>query len=261
MAEAPPRRTALDRFVRRVEVLAPRAGEAGSSTRTVEYLPDGTTSVVFRWLGEGVSDLSVRGPVTVAHYKRTGIAPLVVRVVLAPGGAYPFFGVPMDRLAGELVPLEDLWGARAVRDRMLDLAARGGDAEEVVDVLREALVARLREAPFEPAAALAARAAARVLAQRERSVSALAAEVGLSERHLRRAFHETVGLSPKTFARIARFQRALALGRAMPGRWSEVALAAGYFDQPHLTAEFRRLARVSPGAMAGPERPSRGACS
>jgi AraC-like DNA-binding protein len=68
-------------------------------------------------------------------------------------------------------------------------------------------------------------------------------------RHLRRTFQATVGVGPKTYARIARFQRAVALGRSRPGRWSEVARAAGYFDQAHLTADFRELARVAPGAL------------
>jgi transcriptional regulator GlxA family with amidase domain len=88
-----------------------------------------------------------------------------------------------------------------------------------------------------------------MLAGGARSIDDVASALGLSSRHLRRTFQATVGFGPKTYARIARFQRALALGRAAPGRWSEVAHAAGYFDQAHLSADFRELARVSPGAV------------
>ena len=96
-----------------------------------------------------------------------------------------------------------------------------------------------------------ARAGVRLLTGGRRSIDDVARELGISERHLRRAFHGVVGLGPKTYARIARFQRALAMGRATPGRWSEVARATGYFDQAHLTADFRELALVPPGATDG----------
>ena len=174
--------------------------------------------------------------------------PLQIRVVFRPGGAYPFFGAPVDALADRMVPLVDLWGADGARvlDRLVVGAERGGDVAEIV---RDALVARLRAAPFEPPSAVAARAAVAQLVEGERSIDAVARNVGLSARHLRRAFLATVGVGPRTFARIVRFQRALALGRAAPGRWSDVALATGYCDQAHLTAEFRKLALVSPGSL------------
>jgi AraC-like DNA-binding protein len=83
-------------------------------------------------------------------------------------------------------------------------------------------------------------------------VFAVAAELGVSERHLRRVFRETVGVSPKAFARIARFHRALGAGRqdARAG-WASIAAAAGYYDQAHLIAEFRAIAGVTPRVLVG----------
>jgi AraC-like DNA-binding protein len=242
-SEAP--RRPLDRFVARVDVLRPRPGEP---RRTVDLLPDGTTSLLFRALGGGEGDLSVRGPLTRAYYKTAPSIPLGVRIVFQPGGAYPFFGRPVADLTDRLVPLEDVWGARAraLLDELLAAAEGGGDAVAVVE---RALVERLREHAFEPACAVQARAGVRMLAGGARSIDDVASALGLSSRHLRRTFQATVGVGPKTYARIARFQRALALGRAAPGRWSEVARAAGYFDQAHLSADFRELARASPGAV------------
>jgi transcriptional regulator GlxA family with amidase domain len=74
--------------------------------------------------------------------------------------------------------------------------------------------------------------------------------MGVSERHLRRLFRETVGVSPKTFARMSRFQRALQAARS-DGRagWASIAAAAGYYDQAHLIADFRVLAGVTPQAL------------
>ncbi len=241
--------TTLDRFVEQINVVVQQPDEP---RRAVTHLPDGTTSLVFRWLG-GAADVSVCGPCTHARYKTPPPIPLLVRVVFRPGGAYPFFGVPVDRLADRYVALDDLWGPSGARlqEQLLAAADLGHDVAEVV---RRALVDRLRTTPFEPASAMAARAAVGLLARGEHSVAEVAGELGLSERHLRRAFQATVGVTPKTFARIARFQRALALGRTAPGRWNEVALSTGYFDQAHLIAEFQRLARVLPSAFAAAPR-------
>jgi transcriptional regulator GlxA family with amidase domain len=55
-----------------------------------------------------------------------------------------------------------------------------------------------------------------------------------------------VGLSPKTAARVIRFDRALGLLRGgVP--LAEVAAACGYYDQAHFTREFRALAETTPG--------------
>jgi AraC-like DNA-binding protein len=57
-----------------------------------------------------------------------------------------------------------------------------------------------------------------------------------------------VGVSPKQFARIVRFQRALRVAKH-GASWSTVATEAGYYDQAHLIAEFRELAGTTPAAF------------
>jgi AraC-like DNA-binding protein len=247
--DAPRPGAPLRRFVDRIDVISTRPTDA---PRAVEYMPDGTASLVFRALGAGAGDVGVRGPCTRAHYKVAPPIPRFVRVVFRPGGAYPFFGVPIDELSDQMVPLVELWGSSGTRLCELLLAAASDD--EAASLVEDALVRRMRVAPFEPAGALAARAAVALLAPGDRPVDDVARALGISERHLRRAFRSTVGMAPRTFTRVARFQRALALGAARPGRWNEVARAAGYFDQAHLTGDFNDLARVSPAAYAAGRR-------
>jgi AraC-like DNA-binding protein len=90
-----------------------------------------------------------------------------------------------------------------------------------------------------------------------RSIDAIAADIGISRQHLARAFAYHVGVSPKTFARVMRFRRALALcvGRLHPADrlkplrtpdWGGLAAELGYFDQSHLIAEFREFAGTTP---------------
>lgn len=247
--ERTPDASALSRYVEGFDLWTPRAGE---SHHKVDLLPDGSASLAVRIAGDGACDANVRGPRTRAHYKVAPALPLIVRVVFKPGGAYPFFGVPMDILADAMIPLDRLWGDRSEAMRE-DLLAAHAHGRSVTAVLSHHLVARMRTRPFEPSSALAARAAVGLLSRGE-SLDSVADAVGLSERHLRRAFRATVGLGPKTFARIARFQRALALGRRHPGRWADVARRAGYFDQSHLTADFRELALAPPASLDEPPR-------
>lgn len=80
----------------------------------------------------------------------------------------------------------------------------------------------------------------------------MADELGVSERHLRRVFRETVGLGPKAFAKLARFRRALRAAREDDAAgWADIATAAGYYDQAHLIAEFRTIAGKTPRALLG----------
>ncbi|HKO51732.1 MAG TPA: helix-turn-helix domain-containing protein [Polyangiaceae bacterium] len=84
------------------------------------------------------------------------------------------------------------------------------------------------------------------------NVNTVAAELGVSARHLRRVFDESFGVSPKAFAQLARFRRALHAAREdmRPG-WATIAATAGYYDQAHLIAEFRAIAGVTPQTLLG----------
>jgi AraC-like DNA-binding protein len=82
---------------------------------------------------------------------------------------------------------------------------------------------------------------------RTRRVDETAARLGVSERYLRRVFRQTVGVSPKHFARITRVRSVIGEVRQF---WADTAAYAGYADQSHLIADFRSLMRVTPKAYA-----------
>jgi AraC-like DNA-binding protein len=90
-----------------------------------------------------------------------------------------------------------------------------------------------------------------------------AAEVGLSERQLRRRFTVAVGLGPKSYVRVVRLHHALAAARAalVAGerpQWADIAQRTGFYDQPHLLAEFRAAVGVPPNTLLRPFSPSDG---
>jgi AraC-like DNA-binding protein len=79
------------------------------------------------------------------------------------------------------------------------------------------------------------------------TVAKLAADVGWSRRRLAERFRQEVGLPPKLFARVLRFERArLRLREPDRPALAEVAAESGYYDQAHLNRDFAELAGCSP---------------
>jgi AraC-like DNA-binding protein len=163
------------------------------------------------------------------------------------GATEAVLGVPASAVAGRFVALEELWGDRAT-ERLCDRLAGACDTMAAAAVLEDAIAERLARAEGHRAGAqLAVDAADRLT---RANVNAVALDLGVSERHLRRVFRETVGVGPKTFAKLARFHRALHAARAEERpSWASIASAAGYYDQAHLIAEFRAIAGVTPRAL------------
>lgn len=162
-----------------------------------------------------------------------------VGAVLRPGAAQALFGIAADAIGNCHVALEDLWHPLDV-ERLRDRLACAATADERLSVLQAALLARARPVrAMHPAVAHAMAALRGGAAVREAVLDS-----GLSHRHLLLRFRDATGLSPKAYARIRRFRRALML---MRGRTLvELAIDAGYSDQAHLAREFRALSGVTP---------------
>lgn len=211
-------------------------------------LPRPEVQVVVRFgpsIRQGV-DVHAFGAREQVHRKliRAGHRSVTARLQL--GMSAPVLGVPASELSGRIAPLEDLWGGPATQ-RLLERLAQTRDTVAAAAVLDKALGERLTRAGNAARLSLAAVAADKLACQ---PVSAVAMGLGLSERHFRRLFQEAVGMGPKAFAKLARFQRALAAARAdAAASWARIAAEAGYYDQAHLIAEFRAIAGVTPRAL------------
>jgi AraC-like DNA-binding protein len=156
-------------------------------------------------------------------------------------------GVPASAIAGRIVALEDLWGEAATR-RLRGRLAEAGDPVGAARILESALAERVASADGPDGHAQLALAAAARLPSAH--VHAVAGELGVSERHLRRVFRDSVGMSPKAFTKLTRFHRALSAAReGAHASWASIAAAAGYYDQAHLIAEFRAIAGVTPRVL------------
>jgi AraC-like DNA-binding protein len=166
-----------------------------------------------------------------------------IGIGLTSFGALALFRMPVERLAGAVVDLGQLWGS-AGRELEARLAQARGWQERFA-LLDRVLAREMRDGPVPaPGVAWALR---RLSATDGRaSVAALAGEVGWSHRQLLAKFREQVGLAPKSMARVLRLQRSLALLRRAGVPLVDVALAAGFYDQAHMNREFRALAGCTP---------------
>jgi AraC-like DNA-binding protein len=173
----------------------------------------------------------------------------MVGAYLEPGAASPLLRAPAVELTDRVVDLELLWGSGTTR-LAGDLA--GLDEEARVDLLEAELIARLRRPP-EPGPRVDVAGLAR-WARNEparMTVRRLADAAGVSRQHLARLFREVVGVSPKRYCRLVRFQAGLAYagtGAGVP--WARVAAELGYADQSHMIAEFRELSSLTPEKLA-----------
>lgn len=82
------------------------------------------------------------------------------------------------------------------------------------------------------------------------TVSELAKNLGLSERHMRNLYYKQYGMPPKTVLKIKRLHRSL-LTSAKEHRYSQIALKSGYFDQSHMIAEYQLLIGKTPKQLFG----------
>lgn len=175
----------------------------------------------------------------------------IVGACLRPGGVRALLDAPACELTDRIVPWTDVWGARAAS---IDDEVRSGDPNGALERFSTALRCRLRDPTADP---VSERAVARIRrASGAVSVDALARELGVARRRLERRFAQNVGLTPKQFCRVLRFEGVV---RRPRGRsWAERALVHGYHDQAHLIHEFRAFAGVTPLALEHELRASEG---
>jgi AraC-like DNA-binding protein len=170
----------------------------------------------------------------------------IMGVHFRPGGAFPFFREPAGELRDRVVSLDTLWARAAtdLRDRILEARDHGARLR----ILECALLEQLAK-PLERHGAVAFALREFSVAPYLRTVAEVTGQIGLSSRRFIDVFRDEVGLTPKVYCRIQRFQRAL---RRAQGRrtveWSAVALDCGYFDQAHFIHDFRAFSGINPSA-------------
>jgi AraC-like DNA-binding protein len=165
-----------------------------------------------------------------------------MHIDLAPPAAYMLFGLPLHTVAHRGIPLEDALDEPLLVDRLYD----EGDWAARFRLLDEVLMKRLADA--RPPTAGVVWAWRRLVETGGRvAVTAMAQELGWSRKRIVARFREEIGLPPKAVARLLRFERARALAeRSTQPDWARIAAECGYYDQSHLTNDFRAVTGRTP---------------
>ena len=158
-------------------------------------------------------------------------------------GAGRAFGVPACDLSNRSVGLDAMLGAtlRPMASRILEAETLAGAIAALASLMRRTASARdpLVEAALGPLGRAGGAA----------GVAAVARLLQVSERQLSRRFLASVGIPPKRYAGLRRFERAMAGLRKAPSL-ADAALEAGYYDQPHFAREIRAFAGMTPRELA-----------
>lgn len=167
----------------------------------------------------------------------------VAGIVFKPGGTVPFFRVPAQEACDADIPLDVLWGCRAIelREQLLEAP----DPQAKLDALERVLAEMCKLPGPHPAVVFALKTF--VHRPNETTISAVSEMAGLSPKRFIERFKGAVGVAPKHYCRILRFQRALASAENGHGvDWTRIAFDCGYFDQAHFIRDFRSFAGVTP---------------
>ena len=242
---------ALAPYVRRLEIVETSA----PMTRTL--LPETGLILGVRYAGQSMVDGSA---VPLAPAVLTGLRVKARRMETPPGGgvvvakftatgAAAFLDLPLHHLFGTIVPLEQLLPALEV-ERLVAEVCRASDVSQRVAALERFLVARLR--PRLDRLVIEATRLLR-LSPGDARIAAVARGLGVSQEVLEKRFRQQVGGTPKQFASILRFRRAV--GAHRPERdLGRLALEAGYYDQAHFNRQFRAITGSSPRALLASEK-------
>jgi methylphosphotriester-DNA--protein-cysteine methyltransferase len=166
----------------------------------------------------------------------------VLGIRMHPTAAFALLAVPMRQLTGFTLGLHDLMGRAAIE--LSERCAEAGSVRQLFRCVGKWISERVPPAGIDPAIAWS-------VGRIEQHggvvpIAELRERTGLSKTRLAASFRDQVGVAPKLYARLIRFQRVAEMLQKGIGSLVDVALQAGFYDQPHMNAEFRELAGLAP---------------
>jgi len=221
--------------------------------RRERVLPNGCAQIILNLSrsfltdcgSDGNSDKRLPGAIVVgprARYEVVDTADMeeLAGIVFQPGGFAGLFRERADLFFERSIALEDVWVGARLTERLSELPA----PLEKLRTLEALLNQRFRQGTRRSELV---EQAIHLFRDPTLSVAQCATFVGVSERRLSRVFGEQVGMGPKTWSRIHRFQIALrALHKGVDVPWAELALRCGYYDQSHFANDFHAFSGINP---------------
>jgi AraC-like DNA-binding protein len=242
--------------------------DGGQTPRKERIVPSGTTELVINLrddqirihnLAQSKQQKRFSGAVLSGPYSSTFVVDAMqhesmLGVHFKPGGALPFLGALASELTDAHADLADLWGRSGLelREHLCDV----GTPWQRFQIMEETLTNRLRRSRKGHVAVTIALNGFGPYGTGS-SVRDVARDVGICQRRFSKVFAAQVGLTPKVFCRILRFQRVRTLADQIEKPdWAQIASICGYFDQSHLINDFEEFSGSTPTSYLRRLRPN-----
>lgn len=160
------------------------------------------------------------------------------------GKAYPFVKMPLNELTDSVVDAELVFTTEIlqIREAILNLKTRTEKFDYVERQLLNLYIKRLEINPFIDFAVQQI-----LIAPNVTTIENIANKVGYSQKHLIKIFKDNIGLTPKSFLKVTRFQKAIEeIEFQKRANWTSIALDSGYYDQAHFINDFKSFSGFTP---------------
>ncbi len=207
---------------------------------------------VYHPTGDG-RDIPARSSIMGQHSylinRQVGYDFVLFQIVLQPGALFRLTGIPVHKLTNQFVDAEAVFSSeiRLVNERL----SSTDNHLEMVGIVEDFLHYQLRQRRMMQSryCSLPIDKVSQFLLQNPTrfSLDWLANQACLSTKQFYNLFMQRVGISPKLYARIARFDQSVKLKNAQPHKdWLTIALELGYYDYQHLVRDYREFTRLTP---------------
>lgn len=217
-----------------------------------KIIPDGFTEIIFHFGDPYRIKLSsawatqprdlIAGQISKHFFLENTGRSDILGIKMRPAALTHLFGLEMDKLKDKVAHLDKV--KSAVPLRQLSKALRASSREDRMGILEEFFAANENLIPNDhpsDRAIESIRGTHGLI-----SVGNVALELGVSERYLEKIFRKYVGLSPKFYARIVRFNYIFQLIKDNDPNWADVVFESGYYDQSHFIRNFKAFTGEDP---------------
>lgn len=169
---------------------------------------------------------------------------LMLKASFHPTGTYRLLGMDMNNLINKGIDATQIWGNEITN--ILQKIRSTSSVDEMIEII-SAFLERKKIENCRPAEPIDNIVIQMLDPLQDRSLDEWAGMACLSLRQFERSFITRVGLTPKLFIRINRFEYAMKLKNDSPEKnWKEISIECGYTDSSHLLKEFKEFAEFPP---------------
>lgn len=167
----------------------------------------------------------------------------MIVVQFEPYGFHLLTGLPMKEHKNHFFELDDFFSSSVLQTLYQQLFSAREDVSKV-KIIEAFILAQMKKRDVERRVLFAAQ---QIHSNPQLKLDELVSYLNVSARRLRALFALNIGISPKYFLRLSRFnQTAREVATNQTKSLTEIACDYGYFDQAHFIREFREFGQLSP---------------